>query len=151
MCPAVESISWSILGRRKLSFRQALFRSVKSTHIFHFLFAIFNHDNVGQPLRVIYFLDDVSGEQLVHFIHDCFVSFKSKNSSSLLDRLPLRIYIKKVLYDVRWYARHIFMAPSKYVQVNPQKANDFFICLGVKVRPYLDRLCWISFNQLNLL
>ena len=33
LCPSVESTSWSILGKRKLCLRQALFRSVKSTHI----------------------------------------------------------------------------------------------------------------------
>ena len=41
LCPAVESTSWSILGRGKLSFGQALFRSVKSTHILHFPFVFF--------------------------------------------------------------------------------------------------------------
>ena len=41
LCPTVESTSWSILGRGKLSFGHALFRSVKSTHILHFPFAFF--------------------------------------------------------------------------------------------------------------
>ena len=41
LCPAVESMSWSILGRGKLSFGHALFRSVKSTHTLHFPFAFF--------------------------------------------------------------------------------------------------------------
>ena len=33
LCPGVESTSWLILDRRKLCFREALFRFVKSTHI----------------------------------------------------------------------------------------------------------------------
>ena len=41
LCPVVESTSWSILGRGKLSFGHALFRSVKSIHILHFSFAFF--------------------------------------------------------------------------------------------------------------
>ena len=41
LCPAVESTSCSILGRGKLSFGHALFRSMKSTHILHFPFTFF--------------------------------------------------------------------------------------------------------------
>jgi len=37
-CLAIESTNWSIHGRGKLSFGQALFKLVKSTHILHFLF-----------------------------------------------------------------------------------------------------------------
>ena len=40
-CPAVASTNWSILGSGKLSLGQALFRSVKSTHILHLLFFFF--------------------------------------------------------------------------------------------------------------
>ena len=39
--PAIESTSCSIFGKRKLSFGHALLKSVKSTHIIHFPFAIF--------------------------------------------------------------------------------------------------------------
>ena len=39
--PTVESTNWSILDRGKLSFRQALFRFVKSMHILHFPFSFF--------------------------------------------------------------------------------------------------------------
>ena len=48
-----------------------------------------------------------------------------------------------------WYARHIFMTLSEYVQVILQKADDFFLCLEVQTRPYLGYLCRISFDQLN--
>jgi hypothetical protein len=41
LCPAVESTNWSIRGRGKLSFGQALLRSVKSTHIPHLPLAFF--------------------------------------------------------------------------------------------------------------
>ena len=61
------------------------------------------------------------------------------------------IHIKMMLNDVHLYARHIFMTPSKYVQVTPHKANDFFLCLEVQIHPYLGRLYRISFDQLNCL
>ena len=54
---------------------------------------LFDHDNVGQPLRIVDFPDEVSSVQLVHLVHDCFVSFKSEKSSSLLNRFLLRIHI----------------------------------------------------------
>ena len=41
LCPAIESTSWFILGKEKLSFGQALFRFVKSMHILYFPFAFF--------------------------------------------------------------------------------------------------------------
>lgn len=37
--PAIESIGWSIRGSKKSSFGQALFKSVKLTHIRHLSFA----------------------------------------------------------------------------------------------------------------
>ena len=89
----VKSISWSILGRGKLSFGEALFKSVKLTHILYFSFAFFYNDDVGQPLGIVDFLDEVSSEQFIHLVHDYFVSFRSENSSSLLDRFLLRIHI----------------------------------------------------------
>ena len=49
-----------------------------------FLVCLFDHDNVGQPLRIVDFPNEVSSKLLVHLVHDYFVSFKSKNSSSLL-------------------------------------------------------------------
>ena len=60
---------------------------MKSTH------CLFYHDDVGQPFRIVDFFDEVGSKQLVHLVHDCFVSFWSENSSSLLDRLLLRIHI----------------------------------------------------------
>ena len=54
---------------------------------------LFYHDDFGQPLRIVDFPDEVSSEQLVHLVYDCFVSFRSENSSSLLNRLLLRIHI----------------------------------------------------------
>ena len=61
----------------------------------HSLFPIclFDYDDVGQPLRIVDFPDEVSSEQLVHLVDDYFVSFRSENSSFLLDRLLLRIHI----------------------------------------------------------
>ena len=58
-----------------------------------FPICLFDYDDVGQPLRIVDFPDEVSNEQLVHLVHDYFVSFKSEKSSSLLDRLLLRIHI----------------------------------------------------------
>ena len=57
------------------------------------LVCLFDHDDVGQPLKIIDLPDEVSGEQLVYLIHDYFVLFKNENSSSLLDRLLLKIYV----------------------------------------------------------
>ena len=58
-----------------------------------FSICLFYHDDIGQPLRIVDFPDEVGSEQLVHLVYDCFVSFWRENSSSLLDRLLLRIYI----------------------------------------------------------
>ena len=51
LCPAVESMSWSILGRGKLSFEHALFRSMKSTHTLHFPFAFFTRTTFANRSR----------------------------------------------------------------------------------------------------
>ena len=88
----VKSISWSILGRGKLSFGEALFKSVKLTHILYVSFAFFYNDDVRQPLGIEDFPDEVSSKQFIHLVHD-YVSFRSENSSSLLDRFLLRIHI----------------------------------------------------------
>ena len=37
-CPKVASTNWSILGNRKLSFGQPLFKSVKSTQVLYLAF-----------------------------------------------------------------------------------------------------------------
>ena len=54
---------------------------------------LFDHDDVGQPLRVIDFPDEVSGEQLVHLVHNYLVSFKGEDPPSLLDGLLLGIHV----------------------------------------------------------
>lgn len=46
-CPAVASMSWSILCEGKLSFGQALFMSVKSTHILHYPFFHFTNTTLA--------------------------------------------------------------------------------------------------------
>ena len=49
--PIVESTNWLILGRGKLSFGHAWLRSVKSTHILHFLFEFFTMMTLANQYR----------------------------------------------------------------------------------------------------
>ena len=54
---------------------------------------LFDQDYIGQPLGIVDFPDEVSSEQFAHLIHDCFISFRSENSSSFLDGFLLGIHI----------------------------------------------------------
>ena len=78
--PAVESTSWSILGKGKLSLGQALLRSVKSTHLF-------------QSVRVEDFLNEVCGEEFIHLFHDGVFSLKSENYSFLFNWTKIRVNV----------------------------------------------------------
>ena len=61
--------------------------------------------------------------------------------------LLLKIHIQAVLNDVCWYARHIFMSSSKYVQVTPKK-HFFIINLGhvdINLVLFIPVICHVSF------
>ena len=57
--PEVESTSASMRERRKLSFGQALLRSVKSMHILHFLLDFFTRTTFTNQSRVVDYLDEL--------------------------------------------------------------------------------------------
>ena len=76
-----------------------------------------DHDDIGQPLGIIDFSDKIGSKQFLYFVHDSFVSFRSKSSSHLLDELLLKVYIEAVLDNVYRDTRHVFMAPCKHIKV----------------------------------
>ena len=84
------------------------------THV-PFPVGLFDHDNVGQPLGIIDFLDESNCQKLIYFFHNCFVLFWGKNLSFLLDGLLGRVNIQLVLYDLIVYPQHVFVSPSKDV------------------------------------
>ena len=89
-----------------------------------------DHDHVGQALKVVDFLNEICSKQLIYFVHYCFVSFGSKDSSSLLDGLLLWVNIQAMLDDACWDPWHILVAPSKYIEVIFQEVDDPFLRPG---------------------
>ena len=78
-CLEVASTIRSIFGKEKLSFGQALFRSVKSTHLFR------GDDDVGQPVWVMEFFNDTDFDKFGHLFFYDLQMFWSKISSFLVD------------------------------------------------------------------
>ena len=68
----------SIFDKEKLSFEKALLRSVKSTHIFHFPSFLEGDNNIGEPIRIVRFPDNVGFDELGHFIFYDFQAFRGK-------------------------------------------------------------------------
>ena len=119
---AVESMSWSILGKGKLSLGHALFKSMKSIHILHFSLDFFYHDDIGQPFGLVNLSNKSCSQELFYFFHNCFVSLWGKYLSLLLDGL-LHWVNKTMLYHMSINSRHIFMAPCKDIQILFQKLH----------------------------
>ena len=107
--------------------------SIVQVHEIHahspFPIRLFYHNNVGQPIRIVDFLDEIGSKQLIHLIHYCSVLLKGKDPSSLLDWFSLRIHIQTLLNDICWYTGHVFVASCKDVQVLFQKKLWFFSSL----------------------
>ena len=81
------------LGQREAVLQAGIIQICEINAHSPFSICLFDHDDVGQPLKIIDLPYEVSSEQFVHLVHDYFVSFRSENSSSLLDRLLLKIHI----------------------------------------------------------
>ena len=106
-------------------------------------------DNIGQPVWVVDFLDKIGCKQFVYLVYDDFVSFKGKDSSSLLDGLFLWVYIQMVLDDFGCYACHVFMTPHENVQIAPKELDQPLLHLSAQVCPYLHRLRQFPVYQLH--
>ena len=53
-----------------------------------------------------------------------------------------------MLDEACWDSRHILVAPSEYIEVIFQEADDPFLRPGTQIHPYLGRLWWTPFTQL---
>ena len=88
----------------------------------------FHHDDVGQPIWVIEFSNEIGCKQLVYFVHYDFISLKSKNPSFLLDWFSFGIYIQAMLNDIFGYVKHVFVAPGEDVEILLQELDYFSLC-----------------------
>ena len=77
-CSNVASTSWSIFNKRKLSFGQASFKSMKSMQIHHFSLAFSHHHDICEPIEIMGFSDEVDSEELVNRFINGFLSFRSE-------------------------------------------------------------------------
>ena len=82
-CLEAASTIRSIFDKGKLSFGHALLRSVKSTHTLHFSPLFRGDDNVGEPIWVVRFSDDISLDELSHFFFYDFQSCRGELLSFL--------------------------------------------------------------------
>ena len=118
-------------GQRKTILRAGIvqIREVDTHSLLHV--CLFDHDDIGQPLRIEDFPNKISRNQFVHCVHYYFVPFRGKDSSSLLDRFFPRVYIKAMLDNVCWDTWHALMAPCKHVEVIVQEADNLFFRLWI--------------------
>ena len=101
----------------------------------HFV-GLLDHDDVGQPLRIINFPDESSSQKLFYLFHNSLVPFKSENSSFLLDGLLGGVEIQLMLYHFIFYPRHIFMSLGEDIHVLLEELHNLALQGGVKSYPH---------------
>lgn len=111
--PTVASASWSIRGSRWLSFEHALFRLIK-IYIHHFPLAFF--DDIGQPVRIVYLLDEFGISQLIH-LDDGFLLLQDEASLFLLHCPMDKIHIQVMHNYFRLNTGHVHRGSSKDISI----------------------------------
>lgn len=98
-----------MVGRGKLSFGHARFKSMMSCTHAPLTIGLLDHDYVGQPFRVINFSDDPNLEKFINLDLDCMLPILCKIPLLLLDGFPVWIDVQMT----RWHLGQ-FLGPHQH-------------------------------------
>ena len=86
----------------------------------------FDHDYIGQPLRVVDFPNEICFQQFAHLFNYDFVSFLGEDFFLLSDQRERQVYIEPVDHGIRTNPWHVLMTPNKDVPIVLQEKGKIF-------------------------
>ena len=91
-----------------------------------------DHDNIGEPLGVVYFSDELSCQEPSHFLANCFSLLYGGPSKMFLDWFHFRVDSQTVLSQSPGYTRHVRRFPCKDVPVLTEELDERFFLFAVE-------------------
>ena len=91
-----------------------------------------NHDDIGEPLRVIYLEDELSGQESSHFLANCLPLLRGGATEMLFDRFGFWVDSQMVLNQSPGYTWHVKRFPCEDVPVLMEELDERFFLFGVE-------------------
>ena len=76
-------------------------------------------DNISNPVWVLFLSNEAAFNEFINFNFDCFYDDRSNLSLLVLNLFSIRFDIKAMHSHLRIEAKHVFIAPSKDVNILP--------------------------------
>ena len=101
------------------------------THAENLCIFLRNKHGICYPGSLLYFSDEVCGEESIDFFADGFAVRLREASEGLLDRSSPEVYFKSVLGEFSGYACHVYWTPGEKFPVLTKEFDEHaFLCGG---------------------
>jgi len=107
-------------------------------------------DDIGYPIRVLFFPDKTRVYKLLDFQLNCFHYLRAEPSLMLLDELRIRIDVEVMHSHLRVEPRHILVVPSENIYILSHKRYYIFLLEGGKLSLIMIGLSISLISQINL-
>ena len=91
-----------------------------------------HHDNIGEPLGVVYLANEVGCQKLGHLFSDCLPLVRGGPTQAFSDRPSSRIHVQSLLSQLPGYSGHVSGLPCKNVPVLTEELDELGFLFWIK-------------------